>query len=126
MLSLWRRHLAGCTHRDKAARIPTVLVPMWVDGDLKGKRVRQSLNTRDWKRELSQAGAHGRSGRLQPDVRTNRGCEQPVESGRCDRHTRALSAAVASFHEGTQDLAHGTLRNYKRALRFMEAWDCHG
>ena len=56
MLTIWRRHTAGCPHRRKGRTVLKCSCPLWADGYLNGKRVlRQSLGTRDMARARKKA-----------------------------------------------------------------------
>ena len=50
MLSLWRRHLDNCPFGAKGRKHTKCSCPIWCDGDVDGKRLRKSLETRDWAR----------------------------------------------------------------------------
>ncbi len=119
MLTLWRRHIADCPHSGKGRTVTKCSCPIWIDGILNGKRLRKSLETRDWQRAIRKAALLE-----DPEAYQNRcvhpGCETPVDAGRCARHTRTITEAVSSFHASTLDLANGTVRNYKRTLRVLE------
>lgn len=52
MLTPYRRHQKGCPHRTKGAGYQRCSCPCWVDGTLAGRRIRRSLDTRDWTRAL--------------------------------------------------------------------------
>ena len=59
MLSLWRRHESKCPHKRKGRSFIKCQCPIWCDGELFDKRVRQSLDTRDWARAGVLGGAVG-------------------------------------------------------------------
>src|SRR5258708_1953440 len=50
MLTIYRRHRKGCKHRDKGREHRHCQCPLWVDGFLGGKELRESLKMRDWQR----------------------------------------------------------------------------
>ena len=50
MLTLWRRHTKNCPHRKDGRKWTKCRCPVWVDGEISGERIRQSLKTRDWAR----------------------------------------------------------------------------
>jgi len=119
MLMLWRRHEAKCPHKKKGRTCLKCQCPIWCDGDIDGKRVRKSLETRDWARATRNLARiedpnYGLKTCSQP------GCNELVERGRCARHTREIGRAISAYHEAHQDAADGTKRNRKRALRFLE------
>lgn len=49
-LEPYRRHGENCPHRDKGQNYTKCRCAIWADGELDGKRFRQSLGTRDWAR----------------------------------------------------------------------------
>lgn len=50
MLTIYRRHRKACQHRVKGRKYRHCLCPIWVDGLLGGKELRESLKVRDWQR----------------------------------------------------------------------------
>ena len=126
MLNLYRRHLKKCPHRgkgdDKGRDWTKCSCPIWADGELNGKEYRKSLKTRDWQRAIRQAEREERPMSERSDLMpcTQPGCRERVQSGRCARHTRTVSEAIAGFQNAAADLGEGTKRNYRRVLRSFE------
>jgi hypothetical protein len=52
MLTLYRRHLDTCKHRDGGRKHTKCACPIHCDGILNGKRVRQSMDTGNWARAI--------------------------------------------------------------------------
>ena len=50
MLTIYRRHRRSCKQRAKGRKHRHCLGPIWVDGALGGKELRESLKLRDWQR----------------------------------------------------------------------------
>lgn len=50
MLTIYRRHRRDCNHRRKGRGYRRCQCPIWVDGFLGGKEIRESLKLRDWQR----------------------------------------------------------------------------
>jgi integrase len=50
MLTIYRRHRRSCKQRAKGRKHRHRLCPIWVDGALGGKELRESLKLRDWQR----------------------------------------------------------------------------
>src|SRR5690348_5758979 len=48
MLTAYRRHLKNCDHKNEGRKYRRCRCPIWVDGDLAGKDIRESLKVRDW------------------------------------------------------------------------------
>lgn len=55
MLNLYRRHLRKCPHRTKGQNYTKCSCPIWVDGEMDGKRCRKSVGLRDWARAVKRA-----------------------------------------------------------------------
>jgi integrase/recombinase XerC len=98
MLTLYRRHTAGCPHRNKGRNYLKCTCPVWADGYVNGKRtLRQSLKTKDMAR------ARKRAVNL----------EDPGEI----RH-RTVAQAVSAFevHCKSEGLKDTTVSKYRNAL----------
>jgi integrase/recombinase XerD len=50
MLTIYRRHRRSCKQRAKGRKYRHCQCPIWVDGALGGKELRESLKLRDWQR----------------------------------------------------------------------------
>ena len=50
MLTTYRRHRTSCKQRTKGRKHRYCQCPIWVDGFLAGKEIRESLKLRDWQR----------------------------------------------------------------------------
>jgi hypothetical protein len=50
MLTIYRRHRKNCSHRTEGRAYRRCLCPIWVDGVLVDKEIRESLKIRDWQR----------------------------------------------------------------------------
>jgi integrase/recombinase XerD len=50
MLTIYRRHRRSCKQRAKGRKYRHCQCPIWVDGALGGKEMRESLKLRDWQR----------------------------------------------------------------------------
>src|SRR5262249_16752537 len=119
MLSLWRRHEGKCPHKKKGRRHIKCDCPVWCDGEIDDKRIRKTLETRDWARATRKLAkiedpAYGLKACQQP------GCSELVERGRCERHVREIAQAIVDYHQTHQDVSAGTKRNRKRTLRLFE------
>ena len=104
MLGLWRRHTPKCPHRKKGRRHIKCKCPIWVDGELHGKRFRRSTGVRDWQRALKKVAAWE-----SPDLPT----------------VKSISKAVEAFLAHCRDLASSTRRKYTNVMRKLEAF-CEG
>jgi hypothetical protein len=107
MLTICPRHRRRCSQRMKGRRHPHCQCPIWVDGSLGGKEIRESLRLRDWQR-------------AQEMVR-----EWEAE----DRKTLKLQRATVTdtwkeFLTDAQarNLHESTIRKYKLLNRQMEAF----
>ena len=50
MLTIYRRHVKKCDHRSEGRKYRRCPCPIWVDGFLRGKEIRNTLETRNWER----------------------------------------------------------------------------
>jgi site-specific recombinase XerD len=124
MLSLYRRHLTKCPHRAKGREYTKCTCPIWCDGEFNSERCRESLKTRDWQRAIRLAEQKERPNTERSDLVP---CEQPgcntrVERGRCEKHTRSVEKATEAYFSEKTDMAHGTLRNYRRTLNNLQLY----
>jgi site-specific recombinase XerD len=121
MLSLYRRHLKKCPHRTKGREYTKCSCPIWCNGTLQGERYGRSLKTRNWQRALRLADhlEHPNAERSDLIPCEQPGCNQRVEEGRCEKHRRIAEEAIAAFFVAHPDLGHGTVRNYRRTLKFF-------
>ncbi len=55
MLTIYRRHLRSCPHRDEGRRYRRCRCPVWVDGSLRAEKIRESLKTRSWEQAQDKA-----------------------------------------------------------------------
>ena len=102
MLTIWRRHTAGCPHRKKGRTVLKCNCPLWADGYLNGKRVlRQSLGTRDMATGAKESRCAGIAGR---------------------KAVQARAEAVRSFlgHCETEGLKQFSIRKYRNALNKLK------
>jgi site-specific recombinase XerD len=95
VLNLYRRHAPECPHEAKGIGYTKCSCPIWAYGDVEGKRVRQSMKTRDWAR------ANRRLSRMDSPAA---GPMKPIKE------------AIGEFLEAGRDLAPATLRKYRRTL----------
>ena len=99
MLSLWRRHTKSCRFRVRGRAYTKCHCPVWVDGEVSGKRVRESLDTRDW----------ARAGRKAATL------ESEVADG---RKRKSVAAATAAFLEQCS-VESSTFKKYARLMGFL-------
>jgi integrase len=98
MLSIYRRHLAGCPHKDKGSKWKNCKCPIWVTGRLpKGNYIKKSLNIVSWE------GAQFRVREMETDDLLPVPIEQPkttiksaVEKFTQDAKARHLTPATLS------------------------------
>src|SRR5262245_51558270 len=103
MLKAYRRHLKTCPQRTKGREYKFCDCPVWSDGMLHGKRVNQSLDTRNWERALQRL----------------RILEEPNEPDAATASADiALSHAIESYMNDvrSRNLASSTIFNYQRTL----------
>src|SRR6266849_797243 len=111
MLTIYRRHRKGCKHRAKGRKHRHCQCPIWVDGFLSGKEVRESLKVRDWQR-------------AQEVVR-----EWEIESRPPERSTRkSLSDCWTEFLVDVEarKLHESTIRKYRLLQKQMKQYAHNG
>ena len=109
MLTLWRRHTKECKVREEGRKATHKCdCPVWIDGEVFGKRIRCSTGTRDWAR------ASRRASDFESAAEDRRGRKQVPE---------AAAAFLASFDSA----ATSTMKRYRRiagvVVRFAAASD---
>jgi hypothetical protein len=105
MLNLYRRHTARCPHRDKGQYYTKCSCPIWCDGRLNGKRIRQSLGLRDWRWAVKRL-------------------ERWEQESKLARAARTVSDAIESYLGDckARKLADSTVYGYRKVLTHLEAF----
>jgi site-specific recombinase XerD len=106
MLNLYRRHRTACPHRQAGRDWVRCACPIWCDGEAGGRRVRQTLKTRDWQRALRRMAE----------------LENPQPGGIV---SKAVADAVDAFLEQKGGAQPATLRKYKRLLGALGKFASH-
>ena len=107
MLTPWRRHFTGteengkplCSHAHKGRAYTKCNCPIWADGELRGKRYRKSLDTRDWARAIRKLAE--------------------LEDPNAPR-LKPITEATEAFRQHCCSLATGTKAKYWNVLRHLE------
>ena len=107
MLSLWRRHESRCPHKSKGRAWTKCQCPVWCDGEHEGRRIRQSLETRDW----------ARAGRKLADLEFRLERESNGEAAP-ERKRKHLVGAIDTFL-AQRSVEPATIKKYKRVLKFF-------
>ena len=100
-MSLWRRHLKACAHRKKGRAYTKCTCPIWCDGEIDGRRYRESLDTRDWQRAIRKIAA--------------------IEDPRAPR-VKTVAEAVTAFENHILSLEPSTQRKYRNVLAHLAAY----
>ncbi|MGA3326523.1 MAG: tyrosine-type recombinase/integrase [Terriglobia bacterium] len=93
MLTLYRRHLKACPHRNDGRKYRRCRCPIWVDGSVKSIEIRQSLKERSWeeaeieKQKLEQRLSHPEEAAKEVEAIT---VERAWEDFTCDAQARGL------------------------------------
>ena len=105
MLTIYRRHTKTCKHRDKGRKYRHCPCPIWVDGFLGGKEMRESLQMRDWQRAQD---------KIREWEAEDRRASQPI--------LKPTEEAWAEFLADIEarKLHNSTIRKYKLLRRQME------
>ena len=102
MLTMWRRHTRTCPHRRQGREYTKCDCPIHCDGEINGRRVRRSLETRNW----------ARAGRKMAELE----CELA-----CERASKSVEEALARFIAECE-IEPSTGRKYSRWARFLAAY----
>jgi integrase/recombinase XerD len=105
MLTIYRRHTKTCKHRDKGRKYRHCPCPIWVDGFLGGKEMRESLQMRDWQRAQD---------KIREWEAEDRRASQPILKPTEEAWAEFLADIEA------QKLHNSTIRKYKLLRRQME------
>ena len=108
MLTIYRRHRRSCNHRAKGLKHRHCQCPIWVDGYLSGKELRESLKVRDWQRAQEIV----REWEIE-DRRTQR---QQTRVTITDAHKKFIADAEA------RKLNQATLYKYRLLFRHLDAF----
>ncbi len=104
MLTLYRRHRKGCKHRPQGRKYRHCQCPIWVDGNLAGVEIRESLKLRDWQRAQQKV------------------CDWEARDGRtAEPEPQTIDAAWKEFLADIEarKLSDSTVRKYKLLKRQM-------
>lgn len=104
MLTIYRRHLKDCDHRGEGRAYRRCKCPVWADGFLGDREIRQSLKTRDWQKASDQVHAWESRGRIEEEPRD----EAVTVAQACARFLRDARA---------RKLRRPTLYKYRLLLR---------
>ena len=105
MLTIYRRHRKSCKQRAKGRKYRHCQCPIWVDGAIGGKEMRESLKLRDWQRALEMI----REWEIE-----NRRTSQPTKKPLLEAWKEFLADIDA------RKLNDSTVRKYKLLKRQME------
>ena len=98
MLKPYRRHSATCKHADKGKAHWTCKCPVWVQGSIGGRAIKQSMDTRSWKVAEERLHNWEVKGKKQVERTVEAVCEEFMQ----DQEARKMAA--------------NTIRNYRKLL----------
>ena len=90
MLTPYRRHLKGCPHRGEGRKYRRCQCPIWVDGTLTGREIRQSLGLRDWEKAQERVRQWEVEGSAAPEHKTE--VDLVTIDAVCERFLRSKQA----------------------------------
>ena len=107
MLTIYRRHLKDCDHRNEGRDYRRCKCPVWVDGFLAKTELRQSLKTRDWQKATETVREWEARGTIKEETH-----DQPVTiQHACDEFIRDAQA---------RELREPTLYKYRLLFRRLQ------
>lgn len=113
MLTAYRRHLKTCPHRTAGRAYRRCRCPVWVDGFLAGREIRQSLDTQDWEKAQ----------RTIREWESRGSVEELQESGTAVQDV-TLDVACRAFEHDARDrkLRESTLKKYRALFTQLKAF----
>jgi len=108
MLTIYRRHRKDCKQRTKGRKYRHCQCPIWVDGALGGKEMRESLKLRDWRRAQDLI--------REWEAENRRPAQQEHQVTIKDAHTRFIADAEA------RKLNDATLNKYRLLFRQLDGF----
>lgn len=109
MLTVFRRHVKSCEHKQEGRKYRRCRCPIWVDGFLGGEEIRESLGLRDWEKAQQKVREWEADGHL---------AEAEEEKA------RTLAEACAAFiaDAKSRELQESTLRKYMQLTKQMQVF----
>ena len=108
MLTVYRRHRKDCKQRAKGRKYRHCQCPIWVDGALGGKEMRESLKLRDWQRAQDLI--------REWEAENRRTVQQEHQVTIKDAHTKFIAEAEA------RKLNDATLNKYRLLFRQLDGF----
>ena len=105
MLTIYRRHKKSCGHRMEGRKYRRCRCPIWIDGTMQGKEIRESLGELDWEK-------------AQKMVRDWELASEPVAQISAMPITDAATKYAADAQ--ARQLSGGTVKKYKRLFNRLE------
>lgn len=122
MLTTFRRHLKGCAHRQEGRKYRRCHCPIWVDGFIGGREIRQSLKLRDWDKAQDQVREWEAEGKVAAQVESEPMTIQKAwDQFVSDCEARNLREATLKKYRHLQRQAEAFAD--QRGLRFIEEFD---
>ena len=107
MLTIYRRHKKSCGHRDEGRNYRRCRCPIWVDGTLRGKEIRESLRELDWEK-------------AQRSVRDRELASEPAAEDIAISIASAAAKYIADAE--ARQLSGETVKKYKRLFKKLETF----
>lgn len=106
MLTIYRRHRKNCKHRGKGRAYRRCKCPIWIDGFVDGREIRQSLQVRNWQKANEKAQEWEAQGKIETEK------PEPI----------TVNAACGSFERdaAARGLREPTLYKYRLLFRQLQ------
>jgi integrase/recombinase XerD len=104
MLTIYRRHKKSCAHREEGRKYRRCRCPIWIDGTLQGKEMRETLGELDWEK-------------AQQIVRDREVTSEPAK-----KSAMSIADATAKYIADVEarQLSGDTVKKYKRLFKTRE------
>ncbi len=96
MLTIYRRHLKSCAHRNEGRAYRRCKCPLWVDGFIGQREIRESLQLRDWQKASEKILEWEAKGQVTAPQAEPTTIQQATESFLADANARELREATLS------------------------------
>jgi integrase len=117
MITLYRRHLQRCAHREEGRKHRNCACPLWAQGTLGAERIRESLNTTSWKRASGIVLEWEAAGTRQPKPAPV--ADRPTWADLEKRYKAEAERRIALPEGAKKKLAASTWKRYQQTIKFF-------
>jgi site-specific recombinase XerD len=121
MLTIYRRHVQNCAHKNEGRKYRRCRCPIWADGFLNGAEVREALKLRDWEKAQQRIREWEAEGKPTVEETCQMSVEQACKTFENDAKARGLrESTLKKYRVLFKQLQAFALTN---GLRFIKEYD---